>query len=149
MQPLAALVPLNPRRDGACPVLGAPPNYGRARIRNDEWKILGRRFRDSYQGIASAMPQALEIRSSFSSLQKNSVCSCFWVTQRFTAAITNLFSAPALAAEVTLRRGKHFFRNLLGDLDNYEMPGLLSAEVLTFQRRDAFFQKAKALVQSR
>jgi|SRR5271156_1649512 hypothetical protein len=114
MQPLAALVPLNPRRDGACPVLGAPPNYGRARIRNDEWKILGRRFRDSYQGIASAMPQALEIRSSFSSLQKNSVCSCFWVTQRFTAAITNLFSAPALAAEVTLRRGKHFFRNLLG-----------------------------------
>jgi hypothetical protein len=36
----------------------------------------------------------------------------FWVAQRFTAAITNLFSAPALAAEVTLRRGKHFFRNL-------------------------------------
>jgi hypothetical protein len=34
------------------------------------------------------------------------------VAQRFTAAIKGLFSAPALAAEVTLRRGNHFFRKL-------------------------------------
>jgi len=37
------------------------------------------------------------------------------VAQRFTAAITGLFSAPALAAEVTVRRRKHFFRSLLKD----------------------------------
>ena len=52
-------------------------------------------------------------RTDSSSLRKNSGCSCFWVAQRFTAAITNLFSAPALAAAVTLRREKDFFPSLL------------------------------------
>jgi len=53
---------------------------------------------------------------------------CFWVAQRFTAAMTDLFSAPALAAEVTLRRGKHFFRDLL-DRGSYSM--LFSARAHT------------------
>ncbi len=39
-------------------------------------------------------------------------CTCFWVAQRFSAAISGLFSLTALAAEVTLRRGEHFFRGL-------------------------------------
>jgi hypothetical protein len=34
------------------------------------------------------------------------------VAQRFTAAISGLFSAPALAAAVRLHAEKHFFRNL-------------------------------------
>jgi hypothetical protein len=39
------------------------------------------------------------------------------VAQRFTAAITGLFSAPALAAAVTRRREKHFFRSLLDEMN--------------------------------
>jgi hypothetical protein len=34
------------------------------------------------------------------------------VAQRFTAATTSLFSVPALAAEVTPRRERYFFRKL-------------------------------------
>src|ERR1700677_5180425 len=56
----------------------------------------------------------LDPSASLSSLRKNSVCACFWVAQRFTPSITDLFSASALAAAVTPRREKHFFRNLLG-----------------------------------
>jgi hypothetical protein len=40
------------------------------------------------------------------------------VAQRFTAAITNLFSAAALAAEVMVRRWEHFFRNPLGSVSS-------------------------------
>ncbi len=39
---------------------------------------------------------------------KTRSCICFWVAQRFTAAISGLFLAPALAAEVTLRCGNTF-----------------------------------------
>jgi len=38
------------------------------------------------------------------------------VAQRFSAAITGLFSESALAADVRLRRGKYFFRSLLGSV---------------------------------
>jgi hypothetical protein len=38
----------------------------------------------------------------------------FWVAQRFTAAITGLFSEPASAAEVRLQRGRMPSRDLLG-----------------------------------
>jgi hypothetical protein len=39
------------------------------------------------------------------------------VAQRFTAAVTGLFSESALAAAVRLRRGKYFFRNLFSRAD--------------------------------
>jgi len=43
---------------------------------------------------------------------KTRFCTCFWVAQRFTAAISVLLSMPALAAEATLPAEEHFFRNL-------------------------------------
>src|SRR5271163_3878136 len=64
------------------------------------------RQRVSYQGIA------------LNSLRKKSDLRLFWVAQRFTAAITGLFSASALAAAVTLRREKHFFRSLFSDTES-------------------------------
>ena len=44
---------------------------------------------------------------------RNKCCTWVWAAQRFAAAITGLFSEPALAAEVRLRRGKYFFRRLI------------------------------------
>jgi hypothetical protein len=41
------------------------------------------------------------------------------VAQRFPAAISGLFPASALAAEVTLLRGKHFFRSLFSDAEGF------------------------------
>jgi hypothetical protein len=38
---------------------------------------------------------------------------CFWVAQRFTAAITGLFSVSALAAEGNCGAHKEFFSKLL------------------------------------
>jgi mannose-6-phosphate isomerase class I len=58
----------------------------------------------------------------FTACGKSRVCACFWVAQRFTAAITGLFSAPALAAAVTLRREKHFFRSLFSDTEHCSAP---------------------------
>jgi hypothetical protein len=40
------------------------------------------------------------------------------VAQRFTAAINGLSSVPASAAEVMLRRDKHFSRNLFSRAAN-------------------------------
>jgi hypothetical protein len=75
----------------------------------------------SHQGIALQIAEKHEPRIRVSLLQlaeKSRVCACFWVAQRFTAAITGLFSAPALAAAVTLRREKHFFRSLFSDTES-------------------------------
>ncbi|MGA7557355.1 MAG: hypothetical protein WBW12_00425 [Terriglobales bacterium] len=48
----------------------------------------------------------------FTACGKTRFWSCFWVAQRFTAAISGLFSTTALAAAVK-RGGKwHFFRKL-------------------------------------
>jgi hypothetical protein len=52
----------------------------------------------------------------FTGCGKTRCCTCFWVAQRFTAAITGSFSAPTLAAEVTVRRRKHFSRNLFSNI---------------------------------
>ena len=41
------------------------------------------------------------------------------MAQRFTAAITGLFSATALAAEGRLRRAMRLFRSLLNRLDSF------------------------------
>src|SRR6266496_282856 len=50
---------------------------------------------------------------SWQPAEKVGVAPDFWVAQRFTAAITGLFLAPALAAGVRLHAEKHFFRKLL------------------------------------
>jgi hypothetical protein len=44
---------------------------------------------------------------------KTRFCSCFWVAQRFTAAITAMFSMPALAAEGRSIPSIDLFRSLL------------------------------------
>jgi hypothetical protein len=49
---------------------------------------------------------------AFTACGKTRFCTCLWVAQRFTAAITGVFSAPALAAEVRLRDRRYFFRKL-------------------------------------
>jgi hypothetical protein len=69
----------------------------------------------SYQGIALQLAEKVGLRLFLGGAAVYRVCTCFWVAQRFTAAIKGLFSAPALAAEVTLRRGKYFFRRLFSD----------------------------------
>jgi hypothetical protein len=61
----------------------------------------------------------MRIRAPLLSLRKKGwVCTRFWVAQRFTAAITGPFSAPALAAEVTLLREEDFFRKLVSGAAN-------------------------------
>jgi hypothetical protein len=45
------------------------------------------------------------------SAEKLDFCSCFWVAQRFTAAITGLFSVTALAAEGDCGARQEFFSN--------------------------------------
>jgi hypothetical protein len=46
-------------------------------------------------------------------LKKKSILVCFWVAQRFTAAINGLFSVPDSAAEGGLRRFKPSSANSL------------------------------------
>jgi hypothetical protein len=43
---------------------------------------------------------------AFQQFAEKLAVACFWVAQRFTAAISGLFPMSALAAEVGLRRGK-------------------------------------------
>src|SRR5208282_2654813 len=49
--------------------------------------------------MASAMPPKPATQAALQIAEKTRFCSCFWVAQRFTAAISGLFSATALAAE--------------------------------------------------
>jgi hypothetical protein len=44
---------------------------------------------------------------------KTTLAVCFWVAQRFSAAITGLFSVAASAAEVKAPGREEFFSNLL------------------------------------
>jgi hypothetical protein len=48
----------------------------------------------------------------FTGCGKTRFCSCFWVAQRFTAAITATLSMPALAAEGRSIPSIDFFRSL-------------------------------------
>jgi len=59
----------------------------------------------SYQGIASQVAEKLGVALDF------------WVAQRFTAAISDLFSERALAAAGSLRGEKYFFCQLSSDAE--------------------------------